>query len=107
MMAVSCSKYLVKGCSGTILDVKQKLKRPPIKILVIVTLVIIFFLLSVPAVAQGSNDIPGLPISVGQTIEGVVDATTKPNDVYAVELAAGRQINLSISSGGPRDFYVA
>jgi cysteine-rich repeat protein len=47
---------------------------------------------------NGSPDIPGAPIvGLGDTV-GVVDAATKPNDVYAIHLSAGIVVAFSATS---------
>ena len=58
-------------------------------------LVVVGLAVALPASAlAAANDIPGTPISVGQTAGGTVDQTTKPNDVYAVQLTRGQQVQI-------------
>ena len=58
-------------------------------------LVVVGLAVALPASAlAAANDIPGTPISVGQTAIGTVDQTTKPDDVYAVQLTRGQQVQI-------------
>jgi hypothetical protein len=45
---------------------------------------------------SGYSDIPGEGISIGQMVKGIVDASTKPNHVYALSLTAGQQVRITI-----------
>ena len=56
------------------------------------------------ALAQGDDDIPGAPMTVGSTVTGVVDDDTDKDDVYAVHLVSGEQVQLDVSdpTTGPR-----
>ncbi len=52
---------------------------------------------SAPEAVGDPFEIPGIPISVGQVIEDVVDEDTNPRDVYRVELVAGEEYLIEFS----------
>jgi hypothetical protein len=47
---------------------------------------------------KAANAPPGTPIQLGQTVMSVVDADTKPSDVYAVALTAGVTYQITFTS---------
>ena len=65
--------------------------------LILVTVFLACSLLWMPAVANAAaDDIPGTPLQIGQTVSSTLDSTTKPNDVYAVHLTYGQEIELRV-----------
>jgi hypothetical protein len=68
---------------------------------ILATLIALAVLLMVPAIARASdNDIPGTPITLGNAVVGTVDSTTDPNDVYAVTLTEGQEIEMTCTVHG-------
>ena len=58
-------------------------------------------LLGLPAVASADNtDIPGTAMTVGSTVKGVVDESTRPDDVYSVSLVSGEQVQITATDPG-------
>jgi hypothetical protein len=57
----------------------------------------VFALIPSIAHADADDDIPGVPMSIGQAVQGVVYATTDPNDVYAIFLYEGQQVHIIAS----------
>ena len=66
---------------------------------VLATAAVACFLLLLPAVvlAEGDDDIPGTPITVGFTVIGVIDGDTDLYDAFSVRLVSGEQVQLDIS----------
>ena len=60
---------------------------------------------SVPLIA---TDIPGTPIQVGAATTSVIDYNTKPQDIFAVDLAVGQvvRVQLQASQGVDLDVYL-
>ena len=73
--------------------------------LVLVAAVLACVMLWLPAVARaaGDDDIPGTPMTLGQTVTGVVDKSTDPNDVYSIQLYEGQQVHFDAT--GPWVWY--
>jgi hypothetical protein len=62
--------------------------------------------LLLPASAlAAANDIPGTPTSVGQTVSGTVDQTTKPDDVWAVVLTRGQEVQMTADLSQTPEYY--
>jgi hypothetical protein len=52
----------------------------------------------VPATAMAAaSDVPGTPITVGQTVSGTVDLATKPHDVYGLHLQRGEEVQIALT----------
>jgi hypothetical protein len=51
---------------------------------------------------SGGEDIPGIPLELGQTVESTIDATTKPHEVFSVDLPVGQEVKFAFepSLGG-------
>jgi hypothetical protein len=56
-------------------------------------------------VASVASDVPGTPLALGEEASGIIDANTKPWDVYAIELVAGQEVVFTLS-GPSKDIYV-
>jgi hypothetical protein len=48
------------------------------------------------AALAAADDIPGSPLAFGQTVTATLDSATKPNDVYAINLTYGQEVELTV-----------
>jgi hypothetical protein len=39
-----------------------------------------------------ASDVPGTPLAIGGEVSSIIDKSTKPRDVYAIELVAGEEV---------------
>jgi hypothetical protein len=65
------------------------------------------FLIASPAFAAADDDVPGVPLTLGNTISGTVDSGDA-NDVFAVTLTAGEEIHIRCDPGttsGPKGTF--
>ena len=67
----------------------------------LIALVLLCLAFALPAVAQaGDDDIPGIVMTVGQTLSGVVDDATDDVDVYSIHLTSGEQVRVDLAGRG-------
>jgi hypothetical protein len=67
----------------------------------LIAMLLLCLALALPAAAQaGDDDIPGIVMTVGQTLSGVVDDATDQTDVYSIQLTSGEQVKISVVGGG-------
>lgn len=52
---------------------------------------------TVDLTGQVASDLPGTEVCVGSSVSSVIDQNTKPQDYYAIELQAGRQVQFQVS----------
>ena len=65
--------------------------------LVLMAAVLACVMLWLPTTARAAaDDIPGTPLQFGQTVFGTLDSTTKKNDVYALQLSYGEQVQFTV-----------
>lgn len=60
--------------------------------------IVLLALVAAPALAVADDDIPGVPLALGESVSGVVD-TGDTDDVYAVVLTAGEEVHIQCDPG--------
>ena len=56
---------------------------------------------------RADDDVPGVPIDPNGSVQSVVDASTRPFEVFALDLAAGQQVKITLGMPGGGSLSVA